>query len=254
METQNIIYIGRSIKIRERINPERTDLPRFVDEPVAIFTNNVRQEIPSHDLFNSKLRERNDLPYKVDEISGYFRYLLLNADDSRCSIGYRREHPTANQDYTGPTTMFNPEVVLPQGGIANLAYGDVESLAESLFGNIQSRYQELGNIPVEKATLRIASQIAEYQSFFFSNGCSGDFITFFKANVKDLQGFHDQVKSEAEKLCQRPGFEGCELPLRVLLTRYEFRDNVPLNPPLEEVFSLEKHLAREEELLKQYRA
>ena len=243
MNTYRIHYVSRSIKIRERINSEREDIPKIVDEPVAVFTKDYDGGISMCKLrLNSKLKDRNDFPYQTTSKQ---MYLLVDAGASLCSVGYKRDHPASSLTKSGPTTIWEPEVILPQGGIITIAPAQVESLVEALYGKYSKKriYQNLDNAPVEKVIDDLASTDGYYDP---------NFEAFFKANVENLQGFHEKVKSEAKQLCQRSGFEGCELPLRVLLTRYEFIDNVPLNPS-EEVFSLEKHLAREEELLKKYR-
>ena len=249
MNTYRIHYVSRSIKIRERINSEREDIPKIVDEPVAVFTKDYDGGISMCKLrLNSKLKDRNDFPYQTTSKQ---MYLLVDAGASLCSVGYKRNHPASFLTKSGPTTIWEPEVILPQGGIITIAPAQVESLVEALYGKYSKKriYQNLDNAPVEKV---IDDLSVTDDSLRGEEPSDQNFKAFFKANVKDLQGFHEKVKSEAKQLCQRSGFEGCELSLRVLLTRYEFIDNVPLNPS-EEVFSLEKHLAREEELLKKYR-
>ena len=179
MEKTNINYFCTSIKIREKIDSKREDIPEVVYEPVAVLTNKDIESDPNlRRHFNSKLKtERNDFPYQKLSKKMYVllneMYVLTDVDAKICSVGYKRDHPAFRLTSSGPTTIWSPEVILPQGGIITIAPAQIEGLVEALYGDVEGIYRHLEKAPAE--------QVIEYLAL--TDGSHDEnFEAFFKAN------------------------------------------------------------------------
>lgn len=234
MKRKDFTYISRSIKIRDRLSPKSQELPDTVDEPVAMLTEVDDDFRRTRARFLSELRNRGDHPYQ----STHTRlYSWVSEEDSLCTVGFERSHPAAFGGNTGAITIWEPRIVLPEQGISAILYDQLMETSQEFFGDL-ARFALFDEVDPGLVIGSIGSL---------------NFQAYFKHHVADLPTFFAGVKEQAQQLCQREDFVDCELAFKLLLTKFEFHDNIPLNPPAEKIFSIEAHLAREEELLKKYR-
>jgi len=232
-------YIGRSFSIREHIDPDNMNIPSFVVEPVALYVLPSSDRSVSHAqiALNGVLRDHGHSPYNSRLFP--FDLSIIGGFDtlgSYCMIGFKRDQPLSGE----PTTFFTPHIVLPSEGISHISPEGIHRLAERIFYPLTPE-----GIPLPEIT-------DPTQSLQPGEGTDSNFVRYFEQHVC-IPEFNIEIAAAAEELADTSGRPQLIEEYKRILTAYEFEQDVPVNPPVEKTFSLETFLAREQEILAQFR-